>query len=269
MCISMPESLHHFVHLFVRIFLCSAFFLGTSAGGLGAQIITILTTELHGGFFKISAWRANWRGGLQRALITLVVVWAVTFGICTMTTVYDDHQALVSKVAKLQNAPRPICPPLSPVVAPKEANIKLMYDTSPLEGKIVNVQARWMTTDGKRVPNGSLSFEIPKLYVKNFGDKETDMFTSRLYFSKSVQSIGPWSNQDSEEHGFVSSAYSAGSDAPMVPFVSPQERVPLMVFHGSVSGCMLEKTMLVRVKVFYGVEKPAVATFRVHFTEVK
>lgn len=76
----------------MRVFVCSYSFLGTSPGGLAAQVLTICTTEVQGGWWKPSAWRVNWRGGLKRAVYTLLVVWAVTFGVCTFTTIYHDHR---------------------------------------------------------------------------------------------------------------------------------------------------------------------------------
>jgi hypothetical protein len=88
----LAEAVHHFAHLLVRAFVCSYSFLGTSPGGLAAQVLTIFTTEAQGGWWRLSAWRANWQGGLKRAVYTLLVVWAVTFAVCSVTTVYNDHQ---------------------------------------------------------------------------------------------------------------------------------------------------------------------------------
>lgn len=90
--LTLAEAAHHFAHLFVRAFVCSYSFLGTSPGGLAAQVLTIFTTEVQGGWWRLSAWRANWQGGLKRAVYTLLVVWAVTFAVCTATTIYNDHQ---------------------------------------------------------------------------------------------------------------------------------------------------------------------------------
>jgi len=77
---------------------CSYSFLGTSPGGLAAQVLTILTTEVQGGWWRPSAWNANWQGGLKRAVYTLLVVWAVTFFVCTVTTVYHEHQNLAGRL---------------------------------------------------------------------------------------------------------------------------------------------------------------------------
>jgi hypothetical protein len=91
------EAVHHFVHLFVRAFACSYAFLGTSPGGLAAQVLTIFTTEVQGGWWRSSAWKVNWQGGLKRAVYTLFVVWAITFAVCTVTTIYKDHQNIAGR----------------------------------------------------------------------------------------------------------------------------------------------------------------------------
>src|ERR1039458_7586198 len=90
--LTLAEAVHHFAHLFVRAFVCSYSFLGTSPGGLAAQVVTILATELEGGWWRASAWKANWQGGLRRGVYTLLVVWVVTFAVCSVTAVYHDHQ---------------------------------------------------------------------------------------------------------------------------------------------------------------------------------
>lgn len=96
--LTLAEAVQHFAHLFVRAFVCSYSFLGTSPGGLAAQVLTILTTEVQGGWWRPSAWRANWQGGLKRAVYTLLVVWAVTFAVCSVTTFYYDRQNLTGRL---------------------------------------------------------------------------------------------------------------------------------------------------------------------------
>jgi hypothetical protein len=92
--LTLAEAVHHFIHLFVRAFVCSYSFLGTSPGGLAAQVVTILATELEGGWWRASAWKANWQGGLKRAVYTLLVVWVITLAVCSVTTVYHEHQKI-------------------------------------------------------------------------------------------------------------------------------------------------------------------------------
>jgi len=94
---------HHFAHLFVRTFVCTYTFLGTSPGGMAAQIVTLLATEAQGGWWKLSTWRTNWRGALKRGFYTLVTVWAITFAICGVTTIYDDHRAFSNRLRALVN----------------------------------------------------------------------------------------------------------------------------------------------------------------------
>jgi len=94
----LAEVFHHFAHLLMRAFVSSYSFLGTSPGGLAAQVLTIFTTEVQGGWWRPSAWKANWQGGLRRAVYTLLVVWAVTFSVCTITTIYHDHQNIAGRL---------------------------------------------------------------------------------------------------------------------------------------------------------------------------
>jgi hypothetical protein len=88
---------HAFAHLFVRIIVNCYTSLGTSPGGIGAQAVLLILTEVKGGWWRMQNWRDNWRGGLRCGVLTLGVVWAGTFAVCTVTTVYDDHVALVAR----------------------------------------------------------------------------------------------------------------------------------------------------------------------------
>ncbi len=92
----MSEWFHHFAHFFLRIIVNWYTFLGTSPGGIGAQIAKLILTEAKGGWWRLSSWQNNWVGGLKRGFYSLLAVWVVVFLVCIMTTVYHDHQALVS-----------------------------------------------------------------------------------------------------------------------------------------------------------------------------
>jgi hypothetical protein len=70
---------------------------------MAAQIVTLLATEVQGGWWKPSTWRTNWRGALRRGVYTLAVVWMVTFAICIVTTIYDDHRALSDRLRIVVN----------------------------------------------------------------------------------------------------------------------------------------------------------------------
>lgn len=94
---------HHFAHLFVRICVCTYTFLGTSPGGMAAQVVGLLLTEVQGGWWKLSTWRTNWRGALRRGFYALAFVWTVTFAICVVTTIYDDHRALSDRLRAAVN----------------------------------------------------------------------------------------------------------------------------------------------------------------------
>lgn len=99
----MPEAFHHFAQLFLRVFVCSYTFLGTTPGGLAAQIVSIVGTEVRGGWWKLSAWKANWRGGLNRAIGALLFVWVITFIVCGVTTLYNDHRNVVGRLREVVN----------------------------------------------------------------------------------------------------------------------------------------------------------------------
>jgi hypothetical protein len=93
----------HFAHLLERAFACSYSFLGTSPGGLAVQIVTIFTTTIKGGWWRPSAWKTNWQGGLKRAVYTLLIVWAITFAVCSATSVYHDHRDLTERLRAVVN----------------------------------------------------------------------------------------------------------------------------------------------------------------------
>jgi hypothetical protein len=98
-----PIWFHHFAHFFVQVFVRWYTFLGTSPGGVLAQALVLLLTEVHGGWWKLETWRINWAGGLKRGAYALGLVGAVVFLACTVTTTYDDHQALTSRLSAVVN----------------------------------------------------------------------------------------------------------------------------------------------------------------------
>jgi hypothetical protein len=98
----MLAMLHAFSHLFVHVFVRWYTFLGTSPGGIAAQIVTLVLTEVQGGWWRLDDWKKGWKGGLRRAGLALASVWILAFAFCTFTTVYDDHQGLV-RANKLLN----------------------------------------------------------------------------------------------------------------------------------------------------------------------
>jgi hypothetical protein len=87
---------HALGHLLQRAFVRCYLFLGTSPGGIGAQVFLLLATEIHGGWWRLRAWKESWRGGLKRGALALLTVWFSVFAICIVKTVYDNHESLVS-----------------------------------------------------------------------------------------------------------------------------------------------------------------------------
>jgi hypothetical protein len=98
----MPAWSHHFVHLIAHAFVQWIVFLGTSPGGIIVQVMVLLLTEVQGGWWKLSTWRVNWKGGLRRAIYAVVSVWALVFIACIIITLYDDHISLVTQVSSLK-----------------------------------------------------------------------------------------------------------------------------------------------------------------------
>jgi hypothetical protein len=99
----MPVWFHHFAHLVFQVFVRWYTFLGTSPGGVIAQIAILLLTEVQGGWWKLETWRVNWRGGLKRAAYALGSVWIVVFLACTVATIYREHQSLAGRLRAVVN----------------------------------------------------------------------------------------------------------------------------------------------------------------------
>jgi hypothetical protein len=98
----MPEPFHHLVHLVSHAFVRWYTFLGTSPGGVVAQVLVLILTEMPSGGWRLSAWRTTWKGGLKRAVIVLGTVWILAFAACVTTTLYDDHMSLVDQVGRMK-----------------------------------------------------------------------------------------------------------------------------------------------------------------------
>lgn len=94
---------HHFSYFAFRIFVHWYTFLGTSPGGVVAQIAVLLLTEVHGGWWNWKTWRVNWQGGLRRAAYALGSVWVIAFLACIVTTTYDDHRDLAARFRDVVN----------------------------------------------------------------------------------------------------------------------------------------------------------------------
>lgn len=117
-------AFHSFAHLLGRIFVRWYTFLGTSPGGITAQIVILALTEVQGGWRRLRAWRESWKGGPKRAALAFGAVWVVVLMGCVVTTVYDDHQELVAanKQLKTENSQLKNAPPtLTLASTPKEA----------------------------------------------------------------------------------------------------------------------------------------------------
>jgi hypothetical protein len=89
----------HVAHLIGHSFMRWVVFLGTSPGGIAAQVVVLLLTEVQGGWWKFNTWVENWKGGLRRAVFALGSVWAIVFIVCVVATIYNDHVGLVAQIS--------------------------------------------------------------------------------------------------------------------------------------------------------------------------
>ena len=64
----------------------------------------------------VSHFSQNLKDSAVPTIIGNLMLWAVLFGIFVIKTVYNDHQELVGKVARLKAAPTPTCPTCPPSV---------------------------------------------------------------------------------------------------------------------------------------------------------
>jgi len=108
----MPLWFHHFMNLFARVFVNTYTFLGTSPGGIIAQVVLLFLTQVRRGWRTLNYWKTEWRNGIKRAVFALAAVWAVVFMGCTVTTIYGDH------------------------ISGVEANKRLMAENNSLKGKL-------------------------------------------------------------------------------------------------------------------------------------
>lgn len=116
----MLAMLHAFAHLFARTVVRWYTFLGTSPGGIAAQILFLVLTEVHGGWWRWQAWKTSWKGGLKRAGLALVSVWLLAFIGTIVVTVYDDHQGLVATNKRLVEENEKLRQPVTKLTAELE-----------------------------------------------------------------------------------------------------------------------------------------------------
>ena len=65
----MREMLGHLGHLTHHAFVLWYTWLGTSPGGVIAQLLVLFLTEGRGGMLRWEAWRENWQGGLEEGFL--------------------------------------------------------------------------------------------------------------------------------------------------------------------------------------------------------
>ena len=105
----MLVSSHDSLDLLGRITLRWLTFLGTSLGGIGAQIAILFLTAAKGRWFRWSTWK-NWRqigfNELRWPSRALATVWGLSFALCAVIVLLEDQRALELKCARLESEKR-------------------------------------------------------------------------------------------------------------------------------------------------------------------
>ncbi len=94
----MHSWLHPIASLLLRVCIAWLRVLGTSWGGIVAQVLILLLTEGQGGWWRLQTWKTNWKGGLRRGVYALLAVWAAAFVFCTGATISQDHKYLLGRL---------------------------------------------------------------------------------------------------------------------------------------------------------------------------
>jgi hypothetical protein len=99
----MAQFLHQLGHVLARASVCSYTFLGTTPGGIAAQILALIATTVKGRWWRVQAWRDNWEAGLKSGLKPLAYIWGLVFIACVVLTIHHDHQNLAGRLRNVVN----------------------------------------------------------------------------------------------------------------------------------------------------------------------
>ena len=250
---SMSSALRHALNLLDRSWQTFTQDLGTTTLGFVTPLLVfglIITVTLFLLFRKQGGAAVR---GYVRAAVATAVVSVAAFGIVygsifvksVVKTIYTDHQNLVSvnEALRTENA-RFKQPPLPPPT-PSGPKLTILFRKRELDRGVIDV-------------DGSNPFETPPIQVRNDGDKATltPTISARLYFSEVVGNANPtlWQDTSSEESGYAAAFYWGA-----VAAISPGEtwNIPPFISNGSV----LAHQIRAKIKVFYGGNQPAEATF--------
>src|SRR5713226_4115054 len=91
---------HQIAIFLVRIFIMWLRVLGTSWGGIVAQLLVPLLSGFHGAWRRVQAWKTSWKRGLQQSVYALLVVWAVFFVYATGATIRQERSDLASRLQR-------------------------------------------------------------------------------------------------------------------------------------------------------------------------
>jgi hypothetical protein len=155
------------------------------------------------------------------------------------------YEAMAATVMRLAQSSTSQTPP------PPGGRLDILYEGSELNGKTITVPAN---------PNGMA--QLSPIHTKNVGNKATGQVSARLYFSKLVTGgiWTGWQGTESEEEGYPSCFYAAG----MPPiFINPKETWNWQPFTAQFQNWQQGEAITVKVKFFYGTDKPSEATFSI------
>ncbi len=239
--------------------------MGTTTPGIIGSIFVVvgvvaISTFLHGKKkYRQWSWRAigdglgeSVRPGLVTAGVTCLF-WMVVFGWFLTKTVYLDHNDLAASIRSLREGKKAIeaerdvwkAKALTPIA--DSTQVVLLYEGKPLEGRVIDV------ADGQL-------FGVGEFQARNTGNEATStpLIQARLYFSESAGNATPsiWRQTTSDEEMYPFALYWATQAS-----ISPQETFNIPEFFNN--GGPIEHQIRMRLKVFFGGDRPAIASFTV------
>lgn len=156
------------------------------------------------------------------------------------------YEAMALSVMKMAQGSGPSSSP--------DVHLHILYNKNELNGQTVRVPFN---------PQGSAKmFQLLPFSVHNSGSHISNAVSVRLYFSKQVQSSNQWMATPSDEADLPFCYYAGGMMAPI--YINAQETWNFSEFSGLIQNQNMDSNEIaVRMKVFYGADRPVVANFTI------
>lgn len=136
-----------------------------------------------------------------------------------------------------------------------DVHLHILYNKSELNGQTIRVP---FAAQG----SGAKMFQLLPFNVHNSGSHISNAVSVRVYLSKQVQSLSQWMVTPSDEADFPVCFYEGGAIAPI--YINAQETWNFNEFSGVIQNQNMDSNeVAVRVKVFYGADKPVIANFTI------